>query len=110
MDDDLPLALGQLQAEIDDQGRRITVRLRGDLDIATAPQFRAVTAPLRDRDLTLDLSRLDLVDSSGLREIVRLRDDLQPDHELSVVAVEGGLPWHLIALAKLAGVLRLHSA
>ncbi len=109
MSNDFHLSAGQLHAELVDDGPRRTLRLRGDLDIATVSQLRAAAASLHDGDLTLDLCRLDVVDSSGLQEIMRLRAALQPEHELRVVAVDGGLPWHLIVLAQLNELLHLQT-
>lgn len=44
-----------------------TVEISGDLDLATAPRFRAVTVPLDSAaDIALDLAGVDLIDSVGL--------------------------------------------
>jgi anti-anti-sigma regulatory factor len=100
---------GEFWADVVDDGTTCTIVCHGDLDIATASQFRALSWPLSGSDLTLDLRPLDLVDSSGLREIVRLRDRLRPAHRLTLLARTGSVPWHLIRLASLAELLQRES-
>ncbi|HYH27845.1 MAG TPA: STAS domain-containing protein [Actinomycetota bacterium] len=57
--------------EIESDGR--TLRLRGELDVATEPQLNEAFHPLTEGGgtLTIDLSALDFIDSSGVRAIVR---------------------------------------
>ena len=106
---DLQGAAGDFHAEVVQAPDSSTLVCHGDLDIATASRLRAIAGPLHGADLTLDLRPLDLVDSSGLREIVRLHQTLAPDHLLTVVALEGSLPWHLIELAGLDVLLDLRA-
>lgn len=48
--------------------RRRILRLSGECDIATAPRLHEALTPLRGevRELVLDLSGLDFIDSSGI--------------------------------------------
>lgn len=54
------------------EGGRVVLTLRGELDLATAPELeRAVSAPLgAGQDLVLDLRELEFMDSSGIRVLV----------------------------------------
>ncbi len=103
---DLQSAAGDFRADVVQAPGSSTLVCHGDLDIATASRLRAAASALLGADLTLDLRPLDLIDSSGLREIVRLQQALAPDHRLTVVALQGSLPWRLIELAGLDA--RLH--
>jgi anti-sigma B factor antagonist len=51
-----------------------TLRLIGELDMASAPQLNALLAHVADEssDLTLDLSELTFMDSTGLHAVVDL--------------------------------------
>jgi anti-anti-sigma factor len=57
-----------------DRDGRCTVLLSGELDIATAPRVQRAIARTfalgRTRALTVDMSRLEFIDSSGLAAIV----------------------------------------
>lgn len=50
------------------------VALEGELDLDTAPRFRAALSDLLDdetvAELTVDMSRLEFIDSTGLRVLV----------------------------------------
>lgn len=53
--------------------RSITFAIRGDIDLATAPDLAAAMAAIRDSygRLVLDLSELDFIDSAGVRVLVQ---------------------------------------
>jgi anti-sigma B factor antagonist len=83
-------------------GERV-VRLRGELDVATAPEFERVLLRLRppDQRVVLDLSELRFMDSTGLRILLQARRG----------ASEGGwqlalrnVPPNVLRLLKLSGV------
>ena len=63
-----------LEVEGPDRDGRCTVQLSGELDIATAPRVqRAIARTFAlgcTRTLTIDMSRLAFIDSSGLAAIV----------------------------------------
>jgi anti-sigma B factor antagonist len=68
---------GRLQISSDSQSDATVVTLAGELDIASAPSFeRALDALLpadARRRLVIDLSRLDFMDSTGLRALLLAR-------------------------------------
>lgn len=71
----------QLRIQITGEGPRRTVRLGGECDIASAPELREALVELHEQDVrevVLDLSALDFLDSSGIGVIVsalkRLRE------------------------------------
>jgi anti-anti-sigma factor len=52
-----------------------TVRPRGELDVATAPQLLAVFSSYDGQPATLDLGLVTFMDSSGLRALIVIKDD-----------------------------------
>lgn len=63
-----------------------TLRVAGDLDLATAPRFdRVVESLALDGDVTIDAADLRFVDSSGLRSIFSLARRLQTRGRVTVV-------------------------
>ena len=66
--------------EIEPQRDTMHARLSGSLDIATSPRLRAQLAELRGfKRLVVDLSRLDFMDSSGLRLLLELDAEARQD-------------------------------
>lgn len=68
-------ALGRLRARPDGaaQGGRHTLVLRGELDVSTSPDVEAAMVELCTgdaREVLLDLSELDFLDSTGFRVIL----------------------------------------
>ena len=51
---------------VEDDGRHVVVVVRGELDIATAPQLRECLTDFARRSITLDFSGVTFVDSSGV--------------------------------------------
>lgn len=70
-------------------GGRVTVRVAGDLDIATKPELAAyLTSTLRDGDqrVSLDLAGVTFIDAGGLGVLVGFRNRIrQQDIELVLV-------------------------
>lgn len=67
MSDSLPPSTLQVETLTDDQ--HVTVILRGEVDMATAPQFEAVVSRALDdgaRELTIDLAGVGFFDSTGV--------------------------------------------
>lgn len=66
-----------------------TVRVIGDLDIATTPEFERVVEPLGSEpgDVVLDASDMTFIDSSGIRAVFALARQLEGSGRLSVVGV-----------------------
>jgi anti-anti-sigma factor len=61
-----------LTVEIREDEERVLVVVVGELDLATAPEFEAAldVERARGRDLVLDLTGLEFIDSTGQRAIV----------------------------------------
>jgi anti-anti-sigma factor len=71
---------------ISETPRAVSVRVRGDVDIQTAPQLQALLDGAIERGarlVLLDLSDVDFLDSSGLRVILAAAEQLR--------ALEGSL-------------------
>ena len=58
--------------------------LSGELDLSSYDEAERVLAPLfaADDDVTLEVSRLTFMDSSGIRLIIQLRQALDGNHRL----------------------------
>jgi anti-anti-sigma factor len=68
---------GALIIEDHEQDWRHTLAMQGELDIATAPDLEALMVELCTgdaREVVLDLSDLDFLDSTGLRAILVARE------------------------------------
>ena len=72
---------GEFRVDVDGNGASRTVKLHGECDIASAPNLREVLrslVPPEVTQLTVDVSGLDFIDSTGLGVIVgalkRLRE------------------------------------
>lgn len=68
---------GELEIRDDALGARHILRLKGELDIATAPRLEAEIARLCAEgaaELTLDLSAVEFIDSTGFRTILASKD------------------------------------
>ncbi len=68
-------------------GGRLLIRVSGELDLVTAPQMSAALAQASGRPVTVDLSELAFMDSTGLRALLsaarehadlRMRGPLEP--------------------------------
>ncbi|MFP5326940.1 MAG: STAS domain-containing protein [Acidimicrobiia bacterium] len=68
-----------LTVELIEDGEQLRVNLRGELDIATAPQLDAVTERLGSRgpSLVVDLSALLFLDVGGARALTELAAKVQ---------------------------------
>jgi anti-anti-sigma factor len=71
---------GRLECEIGevDGDRPLTVRVRGEVDLATAPDLESAIRKVLDdapRGVDLDLQNLTFIDSSGLRSLVAISKD-----------------------------------
>jgi anti-sigma B factor antagonist len=99
------------QVELD--GER-GARLRGELDVAAYDAATAAAAPLFEAtgDVTLDLSDLSFVDSSGIRLFIRLHKALDgrgalilraPSPHVAYILEIAGLPEIGIRVEKTAG-------
>ncbi len=61
----------------DERGGSVTLRLAGELDIATAPRLRNavdVACASGAGEIVLDLRSVSFIDSSGLREILQAQE------------------------------------
>lgn len=69
---------GYLKVEWTSNGCCATVRLEGEVDIASVDQVRAATREAREHDgvvhLTVDCEQLDFLDSSGVKALLEAHD------------------------------------
>jgi anti-anti-sigma factor len=69
-----------LEIEVIPDGHAVTLRLAGELDMATVPALRACVESVDDEfgTLVLDLSALKFLDSSGIGFFASLHRELEP--------------------------------
>lgn len=85
----------EFQIVVDGNGTSRTVRLEGECDISSAPALREALRPLVPPDvtrLTVDVSALDFIDSTGLGVIVgALRRMREGGGELTLSGAHGSV-------------------
>jgi len=59
---------------VEDDGQNVVVFLRGELDIATAPQLHECLTEYARRSITLDFSDVTFMDSSGVAALATARN------------------------------------
>jgi anti-anti-sigma factor len=94
--------------EVRDAGR-VRVRLRGELDLASAPTVTECLRRLSERreQVLLDLDELAFIDMSGLRVILTAAEDASRDGWMFEVTRGSAPVRRLIALVRLDGQLPL---
>ncbi|MBI5104407.1 MAG: STAS domain-containing protein [Solirubrobacterales bacterium] len=97
--------------ETEDRDAQLLVRLRGELDLATAPEVEDIVLPAaRDgRHVIVDLRALEFLDSSGVRVLVAAHAAAgEGGGRLSVVRGPAGGPvQRVLEISGLEGVLDL---
>ncbi len=94
---------------IDDAGGGTTYVLRGTLDIATAPSLRArLDAAAAMGAITIDLSAVDFIDSTGLGALIGAnRRAIERGEPLHLIVPEGPIS-RLLAITGLVRVFTVH--
>jgi anti-anti-sigma factor len=87
----------------------IVITPQGDIDVATVPEFRDALAEAASEaadGLVVDLSEVAFIDSSGLRVILEVNEQLRRERrELAVVAPRGTAAAVVLTLAGLRRTL-----
>ena len=93
-----------LTLAVDEVAGRAVVRVGGDVDIDTAPSLRALVSELLAqgrRDLVVDVSAVDFIDSTGLGVLVgSLKDAQRLDGTLELICTQR----RMLSLLRLAGL------
>jgi anti-sigma B factor antagonist len=87
-------------------GRTLIFRLRGSFDIATAPSVRAALTDASDekRDVVVDLTGLEFLDSTGLGALIGAhRRATEGGGSLRLIASEGPI----LRLLNITGLIRV---
>jgi anti-sigma B factor antagonist len=74
---------------VERQPEHTVLRVSGDLDLETAPRLLAAVEPHLSgaEDLTIDLSALNFIDSSGLSALIRINQRVAAtDRRLAIIA------------------------
>jgi anti-sigma B factor antagonist len=99
-----PPTLGQLTIGRRSDADSVTLVLRGEVDIASAPMLEAALREVersRPRRIVLDLAALDFVDSTGVHLLINAQERARAQrHELVLTRV----PSHAQRLFDLTGV------
>ena len=92
-----------LDIDVDQADDTVVVRPRGELDLASAPDLRAVLQELRNKkaSVLLDLSELTFMDSSGLRLIWETNAEAR-QHGLELALASG--PPEVMRVFELTGL------
>lgn len=102
------MAISRVTIMLAETGPWTVVTVRGELDIATAPELERRIEPVLATQgpplIALELSRLGFCDSSGLGLLVRLWKRVQQDDGRMVLVQ---VPEHLSALLQRTGLDRL---
>jgi anti-sigma B factor antagonist len=96
---------------ISERNGRAVVVLRGELDLATAPDLESALTELQEagQDVAVDLRELAFMDSTGLRALVAAHARVE-DREQSFVIVRprpGAAIERILAIAGVASVLEV---
>ena len=95
----------------EDENGRLLVTVRGELDLATAPELEAIVLPVLDAGgrVLLDLRTLEFMDSSGVRVLVAAHARAERDGErFAIVRPRGESEVsRIIEVSGLDGELRL---
>jgi anti-anti-sigma factor len=95
----------ELRYEVEPRDRSVTVRLAGELDLATVEAFSAKSHDLLAEGfehLVLDLRGLTFMDSSGLRAVLQLHHEAGTSARLEII--DG--PDHVQRLFTITGLRR----
>ncbi len=99
------------RAEVLRVGEAVLVAVLGELDVATAAEFRELTDGIADPfvppQVTVDLSRLDFVDAAGIAALVALRNEV---HEVGGTVRVRSPRAHVRRVLELADVIDLLDA
>ena len=97
------------QVSLDDRGSVVVVRVRGEVDTATAPQMgQAIDAQLsRRRRVVLDLSEVDFMDLHGLAVLMRASRRTRVDGGSFAIAQPAPCVRRLVELVHAEGELRI---
>jgi anti-anti-sigma factor len=93
-----------------EHGGRVVVFIRGELDLATAPELENVVTDALDagHDVVVDLRELEFMDSSGLRVLVSAHKRAQSGPRFQIVRPPAGGPIaKILAIAGVEGELDL---
>lgn len=94
-------------------GQQAVLGVRGDVDIATAPDLGAIVDAVIDRGhrfVVLDLAELDFMDAAGLRVIARAAHRLQPPDAGVTVRSPSARVRRLLDLTKVSSRISLEEA
>jgi len=90
---------------VTDVGGSLVLALRGELDMATAPELAAALDPLLQQgpdEVIIDLSALSFLDSSGIAVLVTGQQELTTQDRR--LAVRGARP-HAMKVFEIAGLI-----
>lgn len=103
----------RLFVEVEHQGDLAVIKLRGELDLASAPGFNAQVeqaAAMDPTTIVVDLSGLEFMDSTGLRSILMARESCDVSGRRFAVVPGGRQVTRLLEIARVSDHLGLISS
>lgn len=91
------------------EGNNLSVHLQGELDLAAAGEFRSFMEPIANDEslnLTLDLSKLTYIDSTGIGILISILKIRNANHSMLNVAK---VPAHIQRLFDMTGITKFFS-
>lgn len=100
---DVPVRLNAIEIDVS------TVALEGEIDAYTAPDLAAmyVELPAGDGDFVIDMSKVDFIDSSGLRVVIELHQRAEQASRRLVLRTPSQPVTRLIEVSGLNGHLHV---
>lgn len=105
-------ASGPLAIDVTTTGDHATIALSGEIDLATAPQFRACLAQCLAEgctDITLDMSALNYIDSAGLTAMAVTRKQLENRQGRLAVHQPSPMAQRVLDLTGLSSIIEITS-
>lgn len=98
--------MAQTEFSITVEGSSLLVKLRGELDMQSAPQFDRCLSTIQS-DAIVDCSGLDFIDSSGIRAFVTAHQAFAARGNHLILRDLPGLVQRLVEITGLNGVLEI---
>lgn len=83
-----------LNIDLDRSGSIPVVAVRGDIDVSTAPKLGQWLQEVADeghKEVHIDLSEVSYMDSEGLKILIRLRNSLGEDGDVTIRGAKGSV-------------------
>lgn len=99
-----------MKHEVNDQGDRIIIALKGDIDLESSPAARELllSSVARNKNLLVDLSAVTYIDSSGVASLVEALQASRKNGTDFALAAASESARRVLELARLDKVFTMH--